>query len=76
MTADHATPAAHRSHPIQSVLRDGEMFRELARKIEYGEISWPQSYIMGDPIIINSNHQNQGTQNGITSDTDAAGNHR
>jgi hypothetical protein len=43
-------PAAHRNHPINAVLRPDEPFRELARKVEYCEITWPQSYEMGEPI--------------------------
>ena len=54
MTTDHHAPAAHRGHPIQSVLRDGETFRELARKIEYGEISWPQCWERGEEIRLKS----------------------
>jgi hypothetical protein len=54
MTASRHTPAAHRNHPIKAVLREaeGETFAELARKIEYCEITWPQCYVMGEPIRI------------------------
>lgn len=49
---DNNRPAAHRNHPINAVLRPDESFRELARKVEYCEITWPQSYEMGEPIRI------------------------
>lgn len=49
---DQRKPAAHRDHPIRLVLRDGETFRELAKKVEYCEIGWPQFYEMGEPIRI------------------------
>jgi hypothetical protein len=49
-----ATPAVHRNHPINLVLRPDESFRELARKVEYCEITWPQSYIIGQPIRIST----------------------
>ena len=45
-------PAAQQNHPVNAVLRPDETFRELARKVEYCEITWPQSYVMGEPIKI------------------------
>jgi hypothetical protein len=45
-------PAAHQDHPIAAVLRDGETFRELARKVEFCEITWPQCREVGEPIRI------------------------
>lgn len=48
----YTVPAAQRNHPVKAVLRDGETFRELARKVEYCEITWPQCYVMGEPIRI------------------------
>jgi hypothetical protein len=53
------TPAAHRDHPVNAVLRDGETFRELARQVEYCEITWPQCYEMGEPIYLESERQQQ-----------------
>ena len=50
-------PATHRDHPINSVLRLDESFRELARKVEYCEITWPQSYEMGEPIRLKSEEE-------------------
>jgi hypothetical protein len=51
-TPSQNVPAAHRNHPVNAVLRDGETFRELAKKVEYCEITWPQCYVMGEPIRI------------------------
>ncbi len=52
--AHQSVHAANRNHPIKAVLReaDGETFAELARKIEYCEITWPQCYVMGEPIFL------------------------
>ena len=50
-------PATHRDHPINSVLRSDESFRELASKVEYCEITWPQSYEMGEPIRLKSEEE-------------------
>ena len=47
-------PAAHRNHPINAVLRDGETFKELAKRVEYCEITWPQCIVWGEPIRLKS----------------------
>lgn len=64
MTANHHAPAAHRDHPIKAVLReaDGETFAELARKIEYCEITWPQCYVMGEPIRLSTDKTTNQTE--------------
>ena len=50
----NSKPAAYCNHPINLVLRpeDGETFEKLAKQVEYCEISWPQSYLFGEPIYI------------------------
>jgi hypothetical protein len=56
MTATIPIPAAHRDHPINAVLRPecGETFRELARQVEYCEITWPQCWMGGEAIYLES----------------------
>ena len=62
MTASHTTPAAHQNHPVNVVLReaDGETFAELARRVEYCEITWPQCYVLGEPIFLTTEEPSDG----------------
>jgi len=56
-TENQQKPAAWQKHQIMAVLRDGETFKGLAKQVQYCEISWPQSCVMGEPIRIQTNER-------------------
>jgi len=45
-------PAVFTDNPLKAILKEGETFEELCRKVQYCEITWPQCYVMGEPIRI------------------------
>ena len=49
---DHDNPAAFTHHPLNAVLKDGETFEEFSRKVQFCEITWPQCWVIGEPIYL------------------------
>ncbi len=48
------------SHPILSVVSKRE-FQELSRRVQYGEISWPQCFERGAPIRLDQTRSSTNT---------------
>jgi hypothetical protein len=47
------TPAVRRGgHFLEAVLRPGETLASIGKRVEFCEITWPQCYVMGEPIRI------------------------